>query len=62
MCISNQRECIKNNPPLVCCAVNVCAFVLVLFTAGIYIVHFPVNIFLKMQEHIDQQVVYYEVW
>jgi hypothetical protein len=43
MCISNQRECIKNNPPLVCCAVNVIAFVVVLFTAGIYIVHFPVQ-------------------
>ena len=43
MCISNQRECARFNPPLVCCALNLLAFVIVLFTVGAYITHYPVN-------------------
>ena len=42
MCISNQRECARFNPPLVCCALNLLAFVIVLFTVGAYITHYPV--------------------
>ena len=52
MCLANQRECIRNNPPLTCCAINLVAFVVVLFTAGIYITHYPVNtLFLFKYSH-----------
>ena len=45
MCISNQRECVKFNPPLVCCGINLAAFVIVLFTAGWFITTHKVKLF-----------------
>ena len=43
MCLKAQKDCLRGNPPLVCCALNLLIFLFLLVSGGIYIISKPVE-------------------
>jgi hypothetical protein len=43
MCLKTQKDCIRGNPPLVCCALNLFIFLVLLVSGGFYIISKPVE-------------------
>ena len=43
MCLKTQKDCIRGNPPLACCALNLLIFLVLLVSGGLYVISKPVE-------------------